>query len=186
MSEFQLVRHCSPTLAGFKVGNIVNCSFSSIEQLYEDISHLNSQLNGKGIYAVLLRVSGSMALIYVYRPHKLLTSLKDPRVTAFLSKCGYKKFTIGALINALRRRLVASRKDDFPHEIGIFLGYPFEDIIGFLDNKGKNSLLTGTWKVYSDVCTARCTFAKHKKCTKLYCERLSAGTPISRLAVNIY
>ena len=37
----------------------------------------------------------------------------------------------------------------FPHEIGLFLGYPFEDVMGFIENKGENYLCSGCWKVYS-------------------------------------
>ena len=38
----------------------------------------------------------------------------------------------------------------FPHEIGIFLGYPLADVAGFIRNKGRNCKCIGTWKVYGD------------------------------------
>ena len=34
--------------------------------------------------------------------------------------------------------------------MGIFLGYPIEDVIGYLKNNGKNSICVGYWKVYKD------------------------------------
>lgn len=37
-----------------------------------------------------------------------------------------------------------------PHEVGIFLGIPVEDVEGFIDHKGKNYLLCRYWKVYGD------------------------------------
>ena len=37
---------------------------------------------------------------------------------------------------------------DFPHEIGLLLGYPPEDVSGFIENGGKNFLCSGYWKVY--------------------------------------
>ena len=39
---------------------------------------------------------------------------------------------------------------EFPHEIGVFLGYPLEDVVGFIHNNGKNFQLAGMWKVYGD------------------------------------
>jgi hypothetical protein len=42
------------------------------------------------------------------------------------------------------------KKGEFPHEMGLLLGYPVEDVIGFVDNKGKDSLYTGYWKVYGN------------------------------------
>jgi len=36
---------------------------------------------------------------------------------------------------------------EFPHEIGIFPDYPFEDIIGFIRNKGRNFKMCGYWKL---------------------------------------
>lgn len=186
MSEFQLVKYCSPTLAGFKIGNIVNCTFDNESQLYEDLARINSMVNHKGIYLVLLKSRGNKALVYVYRPEKLALTIKNSRVQEILRRSGYRSFKVSCLINHLRRKLSMTKsQDEFPHEIGIFLGYPIDDVVGFLENRGKNYLLTGPWKVYGDVCSAKCTFDKHRKCTRLYCQMLSKGTPISRLAVNV-
>lgn len=186
MSEIQLVRHCSPTLAGFKVGNMVNCTYQDAQELSNRLSLLNEQLNPKGVYIVLLRTKNNKALIYIYRPAKLMKYIENQKVQNFLLSLGYSNLTLKALLNNLRKRLyMQSFSREFPHEIGIFLGYPLEDVLGFWAYEGKNALLCGPWKVYGDVCKAQCLFAKHKKCTQVYCERLSLGTPISRLAVSI-
>ena len=34
-------------------------------------------------------------------------------------------------------------KGAFPHEIGLLLGYPVEDVLGFIRYQGKNYLYTG-------------------------------------------
>ena len=41
----------------------------------------------------------------------------------------------------------ASGEQGFPHEIGVFLGYPVEDVEGYMQNDGKNFLLVGYWKM---------------------------------------
>jgi hypothetical protein len=39
----------------------------------------------------------------------------------------------------------------FPHEIGVFLGYPAEDVLGFIINEGRNYVCCRHWKVYHDI-----------------------------------
>lgn len=47
--------------------------------------------------------------------------------------------TLEQLLERLSGRISAS--EDFPHEIGLFLGYPVDDVTGFIQNKGRNYLL---------------------------------------------
>ena len=71
----------------------------------------------------------------------------------------------------------------FPHEVGLFLSYPPEDVRGFIEHRGHGSKCEGCWKVYGDAKRARATFRAYKKCTDCYCRRQATGTPIDRLAV---
>ena len=41
-------------------------------------------------------------------------------------------------------------KEWFPHEMGLLLGYPPEDVEGFILQNGRNALCSGYWKVYED------------------------------------
>ena len=75
--------------------------------------------------------------------------------------------------------------EEFPHEIGLFLGYPPEDVLGFIDNKAGGCKCVGCWKVYGDVDEAQKTFAEYKKCTELYCAMFAKGRSIERLAVAV-
>ena len=72
---------------------------------------------------------------------------------------------------------------EFPHEVGLFLSYPPEDVKGFIENRAANAKCTGVWKVYGDERQARQTFAKYKKCTQVYCERWQSGSGLDKLAV---
>ena len=73
----------------------------------------------------------------------------------------------------------------FPHEIGLFLSYPPEDVKGFIENRAANYKLSGLWKVYGDEKKAKELFVKYKKCTDIYCERYEAGCGIAELAVAV-
>jgi hypothetical protein len=71
----------------------------------------------------------------------------------------------------------------FPHEIGLFLGYPLEDVVGFIENSGQNCICTGCWKVYHNEDEARKLFERYDKCTKVYMRLFAEGKPIERLIV---
>ena len=80
------------------------------------------------------------------------------------------------LLEQLSDRLCLEQ--EFPHEIGIFLGYPLEDVDGFITHQGENCKLCGCWKVYGNVEQARRTFASYEKCRVFLCAKLSKGCNI--------
>lgn len=181
MSEELIVTHCAPTLANMKVGNLFNCSYDCIELLYTNLTRYNRMLNSKGVYLVLLKLKNNRALIYVFRPNKLKTSLESIEVQNFLSRCGYKDFSLFGCLNTLKQRICID--EDFPHEIGIFLGYPIEDVTLFISNKGQNFKSLGHWKVYSNEAEALMTFKRFNQCTRIYKQKLKDGFSFERLVV---
>lgn len=52
------------------------------------------------------------------------------------------------MLNHLKERF---KLQDFPHEIGLFLGYPPKDVSSFIEEKGRHSLSIQYWKVYHDL-----------------------------------
>ena len=83
----------------------------------------------------------------------------------------------------LRKRII--RGAEFPHEIGLFLSYPPEDVRGFIENRAQNFKRAGLWKVYGDEARAEALFRKFKKCTQIYCERWQSGSKMDELAVAV-
>ena len=62
-------------------------------------------------------------------------------------QCGYRiEDTLQEKLNFLRMRMQIRKS--FPHEIGLFLGYPAEDVAGFISHKGHDFCYSGYWKVY--------------------------------------
>ena len=74
---------------------------------------------------------------------------------------------------------------EFPHEVGLFLGYPPEDVKGFIDHRANGFKYAGLWKVYGDEARAEALFRKFKKCTQIYCERWQSGSNMDELAVAV-
>lgn len=183
MSEELIIEHCSPTLAGIKTGSLFTCAYDSCEALRDFIRALNRRLNPKGLRMLMLRRSEKRALLYLYRPCKLKQDMSDAMTQTLLSSydypCGNPERCIAHLIRRLRQN------EKFPHEIGLFLGYPAQDVEGFIKNEAKCAKCTGFWKVYGDEKSAQETFEKYKKCRAVYLKQFHAGKSIERLAVAV-
>ena len=73
---------------------------------------------------------------------------------------------------------------EFPHEVGLFLGYPPEDVDGFIRFGAKGAKCVGTWKVYGDEAAAKRRFALYKKCTEVYGKSYRQFGSFDRLVVQ--
>lgn len=183
MSEELLVRHCSPTLAGLKTGNIFTMSYTTIETLRNEVRSLNKIFVPKGLRVIPLRIENNRAMIYIYRPKKLKQDLENYNVCCLLKNNGYSSSNPSRCITQLIQKLKAN--GDFPHEIGLFLGYSPEDVQGFIENKAEHYKFTGYWKVYGNEKRARELFFQYKKCTAIYTDQWQKGKSIERLAVAV-
>jgi len=181
MEEERLVRNCAPTLAGLKTGSIFTCPYHSREQLLESIRTLNLKFAKKGLRLLPLRFSESKALVYLYRPGKLRQDLSQDSAASLLRCHGYDPERCEHCVKQLACKLRS--QEDFPHEIGLFLGYPVEDVEGFIQKGPDCCKLTGCWKVYGDAESASRKFAQYKKCTQIYCQQHARGAKLERLTV---
>lgn len=182
MLEKYLIEHCSPTLASLKTANLVNISFDNDALLTSSVERINKELQGTGVCILVLKKSERCALVYAVRKSKLAFDLQKNGVAEFLMQYGYGNTDVEACLERLKCRLMYT--DEFPHEIGIFLGYPLEDVKGFIDNAGQNSKCTGCWKVYCNECEAIKTFAKFNKCKEIYTKLWLGGRSITKLTVR--
>lgn len=181
--EENLIRHCSPTLASLKTASLFTIGFTSRGELNGALRKWNRDLSDKGIALIPLQEKDGRALIYVFRKDRLKRSLSRPEIKGFLHGSGYCGCGIGEALSTLRSRLKGSA--EFPHEIGIFLGYPIGDVLGFIRNKGQNCKCTGCWKVYCDECGAAETFARYKKCEAVYMRLWKRGRSVRQLTVSV-
>ncbi len=181
MLEKYLIEYCAPTLASIKTASMFTFSYGSDEELREQLLHWNEQLRPKGIILTVLKKCSRSALIYVCRISSLKADLKKPGAARFLKSCGYFSCDARNAITTLKDRLLS--EDGFPHEIGIFLGYPLGDVIGFIANGGKNFKCCGCWKVYCDKESAERCFKKYKKCKDIYFRLWNNGRSVMQLTV---
>ena len=154
----------APTIRGMKAATLLNLRRSG-----EDVRALwrargESWLCPLGVEAVLLNgcaasTSGS-ALVMIYRRKLLERVLGSKAVRDILIDRGYAfPFVLDACLEHLQKRFCL----EFPHEIGLFLDYPPEDVRGFLEHRGAKSLAVGYWKVYGNVEKARRAFSRYRR-----------------------
>ena len=182
MPEDIMVRHGAPTLAGLKTGSLFQCPFQDKQDFLASVRDMNRRLSPKGVRMLPLRFSESRALVYLYRPSKLRSDLQNDAAAALLEQQGYPctrgcEQCVGQLAKKLRSR------QDFPHEIGLFLGYPPEDVLGFMEKGADGCKCVGCWRVYGDEEAARKKFAQYKKCTQVYCDCWCKRKDLDRLTV---
>lgn len=204
MSEELLIRHCSPTLAGLKTANLFNCEYETEEELKTYLREINAKLSGKGVRVMPLRYGDNRALIYLFRPDDLEKDLSCVEARSILKKSGYdsspecectgcsgkrscrNKKSHSKCFGKCLATLQAKLKNEsiFPHEIGLFLGYPPEDVKGFMEEGSRKCKCVGTWRVYGDERKARKTFAQYKKCNDIYGRLYAEGRPMEKLTVG--
>ena len=111
--------------------------------------------------------------------------LKEPGVYELIQKYGYTDMCLDRVLEHLtdRIRQFARRGMGFPHEIGVFLGYPLNDVKGFIENAGKKYLMIGYWKVYSDPAGARMVFKKYDRAKDCAVNEFLTGKSIREIAL---
>lgn len=175
MSEETIVKYCSPTLAGIKTGSLFSCSYNSKNEVYAFLRELNISLRNKGVRFMPLRFKDRKVLIYAYRPSRLLPDVQSKEAEELLSQRGYCTQNCGSCLARLIKRL--GEGDEFPHEIGLFLGYPVDDVKGFIENYACGAKCVGCWKVYSDEKKRKSSLSDIKNAPEFI---KSNGAPASR------
>lgn len=152
------------------------------EALAALVASLDARLAATGVRVAVLAWRTYGALIYLYRPVMLASYLADARVRRALSAAGYAQAgqaDARDLVEELRRRFAAG---GVPHEVGFFLGYPYADVVGFIENQGEGCLCAGCWKVYADVRRAMRLFSRYRRLRERSMRLFVRGVPLATLA----
>lgn len=182
--EAALIEHASPTLVGLKPASLFRVSPASGADFARQFLYCRTQLAALGLELLVLKGcrKRNFYLLYLYRPGELAALLEQPDHRAFLLEMGYAPWRgVRDCLRQLAARICLEQ--DFPHEIGVFLGYPLEDVTGFIRHKGRNYTFCGCWKCYGDPGQARLRFERYRRCTELFRRRYAQGVPIARLVV---
>lgn len=175
-----LAYHCGPALLGIKAANLVSMAWEETAELELRLSDYRRLFRGRGVRFRVICRCRRRALLLVYRAGLLREQLAQPLARKLLAQDGYPvDGTLEEQLEHLSLRL--AQQQEFPHEIGLFLGYPPEDVEGFQVHRGQNCKLCGNWKVYSDVDRAQALFQRYDRCREVLCRRLASGITLSQM-----
>lgn len=145
-TELQLGLQCAPVIAGIKISNLFTIATNKLKELYPILKKTDLSYH-------LLYSGSKRAVFLIYKKEKLVHHLKKPEVKRYFMEFGYQNTDLDEILLLFVRRYssyMRTRKG-FPHELGLLLEYPIEDVKGFIENQGKNFLYSGYWKVYGQV-----------------------------------
>ena len=175
-----LAFHGGPAMAGIKAGNLISCAKDKYPDFFRWIRQYQYDFKDKGIRFEVLYTGDKNHLLFTYRERVLKGALEQGEVQALLERLGYPVCSgVDEILSYLKMRFHAHK--DFPHEIGVFLGYPLADILGYVKYHGRGCKLSGYWKVYGDVEEAKKRFLQFEKCRNAITKKVQAGWALSQI-----
>lgn len=114
-------------LAGIKVSNLLIIE----ERYWKELCFLlrDSEMCARKLYRCRDKIT-----LLLYRREELEQWVKTLQVEALLKEIGYDSVELHRIFRKLEQRIGGHGNGEmpFPHELGLLLGYPAEDVRGFM------------------------------------------------------
>lgn len=134
-----------PTILGIKPGELINVPMNIDWQRYKEYLKNSAKFDFIEVKK-LTRIARIQ--IYFYNKKNLEVTLFNKANHAFLISLGYpREKNLTAYLNLLVDKM---RNNTFPHEIGIFVGYPLKDVLGFMGKSSLKLVKVQGWRYYGD------------------------------------
>ncbi|EGT3616280.1 DUF3793 family protein [Clostridium perfringens] len=177
----------SPVITGIKPSSTITLSkqgrnlFKLWNMYGEDF------LNDLQLKHVLLRETSNAKVILIYDEINLMNIIYRESSMDFLEKLDYNlKMNLDDILNHLINRYSTFH---CPHELGIFLGIPVEDVKCFMECSESKCLLCGYWKVYEEEKKAQKIFELYDSSKEIIMNHLLIGKDLKEvynLTNNVY
>ncbi len=184
------VRACAGVIAGVKPAAIFSfrCPDSDGRErgrLCELLRALSPALGERGIRLVAVARRRDRLQLLAWRPELVEQRLSDAPTASFLASLGHPTSSARLLMGSLRQALCRyhqGSRSGFPHEVGLVLGYPLEDVQGYM--RGATETCRGPWRSYGDATQARQRFRRlaegERSCRVRYAQGMSLGALLER------
>lgn len=173
--------HAAPTILGVKPATLV-CPGAVERNLEQALAECSERLERTlNITIASFRNRAGALLLFVYNAPLLRSTLFACDVAELLRDAGYDAPTAGieSLLERLRRKCAESA---FPHEIGVFLGYPAADVKCFMNRGGKDCRAVCCWKTYGDVKEATRRSSRYTRAKMTAAQLIVRGAGLSEVA----
>lgn len=144
----RIIELIGAVILGSKPSEIVNIPGSNeekkskLDQIESFFSHCS-----RVTYRIITTHDGGKRVLFI-NEESMDKVLSNRKCINFLKFVGYSsEYKLNDYMDELVYRL---QSEEFPHEIGIFLGYPLKDVLGFM-GYGKHELVEiRNWRIYGD------------------------------------
>ncbi|MBA4698938.1 MAG: DUF3793 family protein [Ruminococcus sp.] len=177
--ESLFLYHASPVLRKAKPAVLITVK-SECVNLWR--SREKAMCKASGLCLKELKIKDNSSLFLIYDRYEIELAIRNEKSLCILAPFGYElNGSVDEFLNCLSARLASN---DFPHEIGLFLGYPPGDVKAYIENEGKNCTCCGYWKVYEDVEAAQQMWAKIDE-AQIYAIDVLQNFPSIQIAANL-
>ncbi|RKD22000.1 Protein of unknown function [Caminicella sporogenes DSM 14501] len=144
----RIVGILGPVLMGSKPSELLSFRKND-KNLLDKIENIKKYIGKcKRIKYKLFEFKNESIKILFYNPKVLDKNLKEYRNMKFLKSIGYpEEYDLELYIQFIVDKM---KEGVIPHEIGVFLGYPLKDIIGFIGHPSLRLTKINGWRVYGD------------------------------------
>ena len=149
-----------------------------------ELARISMKLHNTNISLIILCTCKKRHLVMVYRAKELEEHLRSKEVSDYLREFGYRRDDFISNLIRLHQRMNGfyNKMKEFPHEVGVFLGYPICDIKGFLENKGERYLHSGYWKIYGNLEETRKKFLSYDEARETAIDEFLSGRELESIA----
>ena len=177
--DTQVALQCAPLLTNLKISNLLTVDKSlrgAARRLFR----------GTPLSCYQLCETEDKVSFLLYSRKGLTAYLAQKDVWELMGRFGYERRNPAVILREAARRYQAhmERRAGFPHEIGLLLGYPPGDVMGFIENEGRNSLCIGYWKVYTDAVRAKRVFACYDQARERVIRMISCGMNVRAILMS--
>ena len=150
----------------------------------KELARISMKLHNTNISLIILCTCKKRHLVMVYRAKELEEHLRSKEVSDYLREFGYRRDDFVSNLIRLHQRMNGfyNKMKEFPHEVGVFLGYPICDIKGFLENKGERYLHSGYWKIYGNLEETRKKFLSYDEAREIAIDEFLSGRELESIA----
>lgn len=177
--------HAAPTLLGIKPATLIcpDATGRNLGQALKECVPCLARIFG--VEVTSFRNRAGALLFLIYNPSLLAATLSAREAAELLTEAGYDSGAgdVDRLLATLGGRCAGRR---FPHEIGVFLGYPPCDVRGFMRSGGCGARRDGAcWRAYANRARARRCSERFRDAKLRAAELIVGGADLRRLAEGL-
>lgn len=157
-----LTNKIGATIMGVKPAELINLTLCKEKNNMEWETYKSCLFDHTGVRIREIRILNGRLQVLVYHEKALEDTLSHQVTLKFLRSLGYpSNYSLSGYLDILYKRLNQNLFNrDFPHEIGIFLGYPLKDVIGYIGHPSLPLVSKKGWNYYGNTKASNIQYEK--------------------------